>query len=237
MKILAVITARGGSKGVKDKNIRLVDGQSLISYAIECANESKYVTDCVTTTDSERIADVVKKWNGEVLMRPPKLARDDTPSSPVVMHVIDELEKEGRVYDIIVLLQPTAPIRTGEDVDRVIQMLKDDPKLDSVISVVPMQDVHPAKMYHVDNEQNMQTLVKDGERLRRQDLTPVYLRNGCIYAIRTAAFREQKELIINNKKAYVMSEDWLANVDSERDLMMTELLVKAWKKERAARGA
>jgi CMP-N-acetylneuraminic acid synthetase len=236
MKVLAVITARGGSKGVKDKNIRLVDGQPLISYAIECAKESKTITDTVTTTDSEKIAAVVREWDGEVVHRPAELARDDTPSSPVVLHVIEELEKQNRQYDIIVLLQPTSPIRTGEDIDRVVALLEAEEHLDSVISVVPMQDVHPAKMYNVDEENNMITLVEDGERLRRQDLTPVYLRNGCIYAIRTAAFREQKELIIPNKKAYIMSPDWLANVDSERDLLITDLLVKAWKKERAAHG-
>lgn len=229
MKALAIIPARGGSKGVTDKNIRLVAGKPLIAYAIECAKESYKLTKTVVSTDSTAIAAVANRYSAEVLMRPEDLAQDDTPMPPVLIHALQELAHRGEHFDLIVLLQVTSPIRTGEDVDKVITMFESDASLEGVISVVQMDDVHPARMYTLTEDNWMKPFLDQGEELRRQDLPVVYYRNGCIYAVRTEVLLQQKTLMPAIKKAYVMPAKYLANVDDERDLIITDTLVGLWK--------
>ena len=230
MRSIAIIPARGGSKGVKDKNIRNVGGQPLISHAIECARESTALTRFVVNTDSEKIAEVSRSYGAEVMMRPSDLAQDKSPIVPVIDYTLDKFRQtENEAFDLIILLQPTSPIRTGRDIDNVIGMFRKDPALDGVISVVPMDDTHPARMYALGEDSKMIPLIADGETKQRQDLQPVYYRNGCIYAVRQQAFLKERSLMVKNKKAYVMPLNWLANVDDERDLLIADILVKKWK--------
>ena len=137
-------------------------------------------------------------------------------------------------FDLIILLQPTSPIRTGRDIDQVIEMFENDPALDGVISVVPMDDMHPARMYNIDEEKRMTPFLTDGETSQRQDLAPVYYRNGCIYAVRKDAFLKEHTLMVKKKKAYVMPLGHLANIDDERDLIIADVLVKLWKENQLA---
>jgi CMP-N,N'-diacetyllegionaminic acid synthase len=231
LKVLAVIPARGGSKGVKDKNIRNVDGKPLIAYSIECAHGSESITKTIVNTDSEKIAAVASQYGATVMMRPEELASDEAPMVPVINHVLDTLKEQGETFDLIVLLQVTSPLRTGKNIDEVLTMFKNDPSLDGVISVIAMDDVHPARMYKLDDDLKMAPLYPELETVRRQDIPPVYYRNGCIYAVRTTAFVSQKTLMPENKKAYIMPSDWLANIDSERDLVIAEALIKLWKQQ------
>lgn len=232
MKILGIIPARGGSKGVPGKNIKLLDNSPLIAYSIKAGKASKLLTDLIVTTDSDKIIDVVKKYDCQFFKRSKENAEDETPIEPVVFELLNNLKK---TYDIIVLLQPTAPIREGKDIDNVVQMFLKDQSIESVVSVVELEDIHPARMYSVDKEENMHPLDPSKERLRRQDLSPVYLRNGSIYATRTDIFKKNKKLISPNKKAYIMPEDKWANIDTERDFLITEVLVKEWKKTKINR--
>ncbi len=229
MKVLAIIPARGGSKGVPDKNIRIVAGRPLIAYAIECAQESRLINRIIVSTDSPIIAQTASDHGAEVLMRPSHLAQDDTPMPPVLLHVLQTLQENGEKYDLIVLLQITSPIRTGQDIDHVVEMFASAPNLDAVISVVPMDDVHPARMYTLDEGKWMNPYIESGEEARRQDLPVVYYRNGCIYAIRSEILKDKKSLMVKNKKAYIMPAKWLANIDDERDLIIAEALIKMWK--------
>lgn len=227
MKVLGIIPARGGSKGVKNKNIRLIDGEPLINYAINTAKESKLLTNYIVTSDDEKILRVAKSSNCLCHNRDLKNAQDDSPIESVVLEVLQFLKKEQ--YDLIVLLQPTAPIRTGKDVDNVISMFLEDEALNNVVSVVELEDIHPARMYEVDDLKNLKSLNSQHEKEQRQKLSSVYLRNGCIYAITTKAFLAEKTLILKNKKAYVMPHETWANIDTERDLLIAETLVKLWK--------
>lgn len=229
MKVLAIIPARGGSKGVPDKNIRIVAGKPLIAYAIECAQESRLINRIVVSTDSPIIAQTASDYGAEVLMRPSELAQDETPMPPVLLHVLQTLQENGENYDLVVLLQVTSPIRTGQDLDNVVEMFAFTPDLDAVISVVPMDDVHPARMYTLDEGQWMNPYIESGEEARRQDLPVVYYRNGCIYAIRPEILKDKKSLMVKNKKAYIMPAKWLANIDDERDVIIAEALINMWK--------
>lgn len=229
MNVLAIIPARGGSKGVPDKNIRPIAGKPLIAYAIDCAKESRLVHHIVVSTDSPKIANIVGGHGAEILMRPSDLAQDDTPMPPVLLHVLDTLQDKGQHYDLVVLLQVTSPIRTGQDIDHVVEMFVSAPDLEAVISVVPIDDVHPARMYTLNEDQWMIPYIESGEEARRQDLPVVYYRNGCIYAIRSEILKDKKSLMVKNKKAYIMPAKWLANIDDERDLIIAEALIQMWK--------
>ena len=233
MQILGIIPARGGSKGVPRKNLRLVAGDPLITYAIHAAQQSKLLTSFLTTTDDDEIAEVAGLRGAQVLVRPPELARDDTPMVPVLLHALQYAEHEaGSRYEAIVLLQPTAPMRTGEDIDTVITMLEKDSTVDCVISVSATGDVHPARMYRLDQEGWMASFNGEWETAQRQELPTVYYRNGALYAVRRSVLTEQKTVMGKRKKAYVMPRTRLLNIDDERDILIADVLVKLWKEGR-----
>ena len=228
LKILGVIPARGGSKGVPKKNIRMVGGVPLIVHSILAARESKLLTECIVDTDNEEIANISTENGAKVVMRPSELAQDDTPIIETIKHLLHQYEKKQVTFDAVVLLQPTSPIRTGKNIDEAISLLM-NPDTDGVISVVRMEDTHPARMYSLDANQWMHPLYKDLETTRRQDLQPVYYRNGCIYAVKTGVLFKENSLMPHRKKAYIMPVAWLANIDDERDLLIADVLVTAWK--------
>ncbi|UYW00508.1 acylneuraminate cytidylyltransferase family protein [Flavobacterium agricola] len=226
MKVLAIIPARGGSKGVPDKNIKMLGNKPLIVHAIDCAKQASLVSEIVVTTDSDEIIDVVKKHAVQVVKRPANLAQDSSNVVDAVVHILESLPQK---FDVVVLLQPTSPLRTGKDLDQVIQMLFAADDLDGVISVVPFDDCHPARMYNLLEDNYLQSYVSEGETLRRQDLKPVYYRNGCFYAVKIDAFVKQKSFMVKNKKAYVMDVNWLVNIDSPRDFKIAEVIYEEWK--------
>ncbi len=228
MKVLVVIPARGGSKGVPKKNIKILGDKPLLAHAIDCAKASKKATRIIVSTDCEEIAAVSKEYGSEVILRPIDLATDTSNVVTAVEHVYQELKDE---FDIIVLLQPTSPLRTGLDLDNVISFFENDANIQGVISVIPMDDTHPARMYNLGINNEMIPFLEYGETARRQDLDPVYYRNGCFYAVRTTTFFNEKSFMVANKTAYVMDADWLANIDTPRDFKIAEILYKDWKNE------
>ena len=228
MRVLAIIPARGGRKGVPKKNIKLLGDKPLIVHGIDCAKNSNKITKVVVSTDSDEIIQIVSQNDCQVIKRPDELAEDTSNVVTAVEHVYKQLDE---VFDIIILLQPTSPLRTSADLDKIVSMFENDGNLDGVISVVPFDDYHPARMYSLEENLKMIPLQKDGETTRRQDLKPVYYRNGCFYAVRTKAFFEQKSFMVNNKKAYVMDANWLLNIDTQRDFKIAELLYEDWKDE------
>lgn len=231
MKVLAIIPARGGSKGVKRKNIRPIDGKPLIAYTIECAMESQKISYFTVSTEDAEIAAVATAYLAPVIIRPEELATDKTPMLPVLLHALNTVEKEQNTcFDLVVLLQVTSPLRKSEDVDSVINMFEDDPELEGVISVVEIQDKHPALMYTLDSNRQMHSLLAQQETANRQEMPPVYYRNGCIYAVRPQAMIKENSIMVKNKKAYIMPAEWHANIDEEDDFVHTETLLKQWKK-------
>lgn len=238
MRTLGVIPARAGSKGVVGKNLRTVAGEPLIGHAIRAAAESQRLSAFLVTTDGEDIAQAARDRQCPVILRPPHLAQDDTPMPPVLQHALQTAENEhDTTYDALVLLQPTSPIRTGQDVDAVIAMLADEPpgasqdtdlRVDSVISVCPVEDEHPARMYELDEAGQMVPLWPDLEMRRRQDLPPLYHRNGALYATRRQVLMEQGVIVGARRRAYVMPRKYLVNVDDERDLVIAEVIVQRW---------
>lgn len=219
MKVLALIPARGGSKGVPRKNIKLLAGKPLIAYSIEAALQSSAVNTCLVSTEDAEIATVAKQHGAEVLLRPPELAQDKTAMPDVIEQVLKE---RGAGFDLLVLLQPTCPQRTANDIDAALKAF-DDPQVQSVISVVQVEDQHPARMYKIEGERLL-PLHPELMGERRQDLPPVYHRNGAIYACRIAHFNATRSLWDERPFPFIMPRERSINIDDMFDFQMAEFI-------------
>ena len=223
--VLAVIPARGGSKGVPNKNIHLLAEKPLIAYTIAAAQDAKRLSHCVISTDSIEIARVATEYGGDVpFMRPADLATDMAPSLPVIQHAVLQVEGSRSCrFDAVVMLQPTCPLRTSADIDAAIAILFES-GADSVISVVSVGAYHPLRMKRIVATDRLTNYIEQGfEDMRpRQTLPPTYIRNGVIYLVRRDIIIEHDSFVGNDCRAYIMPEDRSVNIDSPIDLMIAE---------------
>lgn len=216
---IAIIPARGGSKGVPGKNKRLVAGRPLIAYSIAAAHAANAVDRVVVSTDDPEIASIAREEGAELVERPAGYSKDDSPVIDAVIHALNSL---GIVAPgAIVLLQPTSPLRTSEDIDRSVSLFKAHQT--PVCSVYRAEDAHPARMYWIKNER-LHALMPELAALRRQDLPPVFHRNGAIYVFGPAQL-EQREIITDDMIAYEMPTASSINIDTELDLMLLEAVL------------
>jgi len=227
MKVLGVIPARGGSKGVPNKNIKILGEIPLIAFSIREAIKSKLLTKIIVSSDSTEIIEVAKNYGAEVpFIRPDHLATDSALSKDVTLHALDYFKKKGEDFDIVVLLQPTTPFRKATDIDKSIQLIMDG-KADSVFSLVDVGANHPARMYQIDSEGTPSSLFDEGVAMRpRQELQSTYIRSGDIYAIKSSVLRETNSLIGKKPKALVVEPDLNVNIDSVLDFKIAELKLK-----------
>lgn len=228
-KVLAIIPARAGSKGVPNKNTMVFQGKSLIQYALECAVGSKKIDKILINSDSDDILNSVDKSieSKRIIkqLRPQSLGLDNSSIVDVAINAIEQIEER---YDVIILLQVTSPLRTSNDIDRIIRFFEEDDKLEGVISVIPVNDNHPARMYKLEKKDYLCPLNINFETQHRQDLKNVYLRNGCFYAVRTEVLKKQKTFMPTHKKAFIMNPEHLLNIDSPRDVLIGKALIEAW---------
>ena len=216
MKIISIIPARGGSKGLLHKNIKLLDGKPLLSYSIEQSLDS-IVDKTVVTTDDKEIANIAREYGASVIMRPDYLATDTALTEPVIEHVL-KIEKP----DISVLLQPTSPIRGVNDIDNVIKLIG---KYDSVFSVCK----NTRFIWRRNNGKLMSLNYDYKDRKRRQELSLEYIENGSIYAFKTRQFLADNNRICGNNGIYVMSIEHSFEIDSHFDFWLCKQLMKRWK--------
>lgn len=228
MKILAVIPARGGSKGIPKKNLARLRNLPLIGYSIKAAMSSKMFEDIVVSTDDPEIMKVSAEIGAQTpFIRPSNLASDSALSAPVVEHALLEMESQKNYkYDAIMLLQPTSPLRTDQHIRSAIDIFINH-ECDSVVSVTSVGGNHPLRMKKILPDGRLENYVEQGFwNLRpRQELPPIFIRNGAIYLIKREAFLQEKSLIANNCFAYEMSANDSVNIDSELDLMLAEQLL------------
>jgi CMP-N,N'-diacetyllegionaminic acid synthase len=223
MQILGIIPARGGSKGVPGKNIRMLAGKPLISHTIEAALHSQ-LTKTIVSTDDENIAALAKHAGIEVpFIRPPEISGDTAKSIDVALHALSEMEKIDKCqYDAIMLLQPTAPFKTAEDIDQCIKIFEANPQADSVISVVDVLAHHPARMKYLENGKLIDPPFCEAyENQNRQELRQLYIRNGAIYLTRrdTLLKHSYKGKIC---MAHIMPEIRSINIDTIHDFELAE---------------
>lgn len=228
IKILAVIAARGGSKGIPGKNIKKLIGKPLIAYTIQAAQNSRHRSrmDLICSTDDEKIARTARRYGCDVpFMRPKKLATDKAASADVVMHALHEMEeRNGVTYSHILLLQPTSPLRTAWHIDEAVRIMtrKD---ADAVVSVAPVGQ-SPYIMRTVTAEGYLMPLLKAGTFARRQDMPDVYLINGAIYLVRRGFFVKTRQFSGKRACPYVMDSSSSIDIDTLEDWNMAERLLK-----------
>lgn len=225
MKVIAIIPARGGSKGVPGKNKRILDGKPLISYSIETAIQSNMFSAIVVSSDDEEILNIAGGYpEVELHHRKEALATDNSPVMDTVLEILN-----NRVVDAVMLLQPTAPIRTAQNIKEVISLMQQNPNAGSVVSVVEMTDIHPARMYWKD-KLSLNPILPQYETCRRQEIPPAYYRNGSVYLVTVKAMRAQHTMMAKPLLPYIMPFNWLLNIDEPRDMIIAEALIPAWKK-------
>lgn len=220
-RVLGLITARGGSKGVPGKNIRNIGGLPLIAWSIMTARKSTLIDTLVVSSDDSAILETAREYDCETpFVRPAELATDEARSVDVVLHAIQTLEKR---YDLLVLLQPTSPLRSAEDIDSCINILLET-NTSSVVSVCSV-DKSPYWMYSMNVNGILRPIMDLEDRpARRQDAQPVYLPNGAVYVVNIEQFERQKSFIDALTRGYIMPSNRSLDVDTEEDLLWLEWL-------------
>jgi CMP-N-acetylneuraminic acid synthetase len=226
MEVLAVIPARSGSKSVKDKNIRLINGVPMLAYSVKHALEAETVTRTIISTDSEKYADIAKKYGCEVpFIRPAEYSTDTALDFDVFYHALTYMkEKENYVPDIVVQLRPTYPIRNVHDIDAMVQMLVDDEEADSVRCIAPAKEV----AYKMWREQDgvLTPLLDDipeAYNMPRQQLPKIYYQNACIDVFRASTILEKKSMSGEKILGYKMTHNF--DIDTEEDFLKAEQIM------------
>lgn len=226
MKILAIIPARGGSKGIKNKNIRLFGGKPLLAHTIECAKKSKFVNRLIVSTDSAKIAQISKKYGAEVpFLRPAELAQDKSKVVDAVVYLLNKLKKDEQYQpDYIVLLQSTSPLRTTADIDNALKLCFKR-RADAVVSLCPTEQLLFTK-----DKNDFLKIVVDKRFLsstNRQELPPTYKLDGSmIYAIKTGVFLAEKFFLTGKLVGYIIPRWRAVDLDEVQDFVVGELIFR-----------
>jgi CMP-N-acetylneuraminic acid synthetase len=226
-EVVALVTARGGSKGIPRKNLCLLADKPLIAWSILAALGCRPPLRVLVSTDDAEIAHTARAWGAEVpFLRPPALARDDSPHLAVVLHALDWVEQDsGRLPDYLLLLQPTSPLRTSEDIECAIA-LAHEKNADSVVGVCTAHH-HPWLVKRATPEGWLVDYVEN--RLaypRRQDFPPALALNGALYLIRPQVLREQRTFLPARTCPYIMPAARSLDIDDSWDLHLARLIME-----------
>ena len=233
MEILALVPARGGSKAIPRKNIRLLAGEPLIAFTIREARDSRYITRVIVSTEDDDIACISREHGAEVpFMRPGDLAEDDTTDLPVFQHALNWLkENESFVPEIVIHLRPTAPLRKVKHIDKGIEILLNNPEADCVRSVC-LAPKNPLKMWKIENNWLKPFIsesfsgLKEAYNLPRQKLPVAYIQNGSVDVIRSKTILEKNSMTGDFILPLIMNIEESINIDNELDFLIAELIMK-----------
>lgn len=220
--VLAIIPARGGSKGVSRKNIKEIAGKPLIAWTIEEAIKSKYIDRLILSSEDQEIIEIAKSFGCDVpFIRPDYLALDSTPGIAPVLHALNELPN----FDYVVLLQPTSPLRVVEDIDSCIEQMIGIAAPSCVSVTEPEKS--PYWMYTLKDDSRMEPVIKQSNfKVLRQDLPPVFALNGAVYVAETKWLLENKSFLTGETTAYIMPNNRSYDIDTEEDFLFCEWLIK-----------
>jgi CMP-N-acetylneuraminic acid synthetase len=225
-RLLAVIPARGGSKRLPRKNVLDLAGKPLIAWTIQEALNCKYIDQVIVSTDDKEISDISKEYGADVpFFRPSELATDEAKTVDVVLHLLDELEKVGERYDYIILLQPTSPLRTAQNIDESVELLQMK-NSDAVISVCESE--HPPLWCNVlPDDMNMDNFLDASVKNKRsQDLPKQYRINGAIYISSVKKLKKENSFFLsNNCIAYIMKQNVSIDIDTVDDFDLALLRI------------
>lgn len=223
-KILAIIPARSGSKGLKDKNIKDLNGKPLIAHTIEVAKKSNLFLDIIVSTDSEKYAEISRKYGAIVpFLRSEELSSDTASSTDVILDVLKKMEDLGKKYDSFILLQPTSPLRTIKDLQGAYKLYQEK-RANAVISVCEMEH-SPLWANTLSEDMSMDNFLNKESNKIRQKLDTYYRINGAIYISNTEYFIKHKNFYYEKSYAYIMSKKNSIDIDDEYDFKIAEYLI------------
>jgi len=227
--VLAVIPARGGSKGLPLKNIRKMCGKPLIAWSIEKARESKFIDEIIVTTDSREIADIAEQFGASVpFLRPDTLSGDKATSIDVLLHAINYMSEIGADYDYVVLLEPTSPLRDVSDIDGAIAALEKNQHAKSIVGVVEAEASHPSFLFNIKDDLLCPMLGTQPNGMRRQDLQDSYFYlEGSIYVSGIKDIKEYKSFYHAKTAPWVVQRYKSIEIDELSDFIAAEALMKA----------
>ena len=229
-KILAVIPARGGSKGIPSKNIFNVGGQPLIKYTIDCAKNSKYLDRAVISTDSLEIKRVAEEYGGDVpFMRPAELALDTSKTIDCIVHAVNSLKEMGEEYDYVMIIQNTVPLRKGWHVDESIEKIVDSNER-SLVSVTEVEQ-HPILMRTLNEDGTLKNLLPMSSTMRRQDFPKFYKVDGAIAIQKIDEEFNLNTSINDGKLAYIMESKYSIDIDNYIDIKVIEYYLEKEREE------
>lgn len=224
--MLVIIPARGGSKGVPKKNIKILNGKPLIQYAIDSARNIFKDENILVTTDDQEIRKIVENIGLEVpFLRPPHLSNDSSGMHEVLLHAVEFMEKRGHSYESILLLQPTSPLRTSQHILEAIEVFHNNPGLDMVASVKETK----ASPYSILKEENTEGFLRGvipSSYVRRQDVPKVWELNGAVYVINVDSLKAAPLHQFKKVKKYVMDEISSLDIDGPLDWKLAEIYMK-----------
>ena len=222
---LCLMLARGGSKGVPGKNLKLLRGKPLIYYTIKAVQDSGIFDRFILSTDSQEISEVAKIYGLEVpFLRPEELAKDDSPALDAIKHALEWVQANDKRYDYVQYIFPTAPLRTAEDICSGIKVLFEK-NADMVISVC--QTSHPPYWSNVlPDDHSLKGFIKPEHLRNRQEVPVTYRLNGAIYVAKWDVFYEKRNWYEQNTYAYIMPAERSVDIDSEFDFKLAELLLR-----------
>jgi N-acylneuraminate cytidylyltransferase len=224
VSVLAVIPARGGSKGLPRKNVLPLAGVPLVGHAVQCAARVPAITRTVVSTDDDETAAVAEPFGAEVVRRPADLGRDETPTWPVLQHALDAA---GRGEELLVLLEPTEPLRLPEDVEAAIDLARANPGADGVVSVSEPR-FNPVFQGVEITDGRLRPLFPEARLERRQDAPAVYYVNGCVYVWRTSHVRDHHgHWLDGDLLPLITPESRSVSIDTADDLELCELLLSS----------
>jgi N-acylneuraminate cytidylyltransferase/CMP-N,N'-diacetyllegionaminic acid synthase len=228
-KILFIILARGGSKGLPGKNKMQLLGKPVIAYSIETALSSKYCNQVIVSTDDFEIAEIAKQYGAQVpFIRPAEFASDTATSSDAILHAISFFEKDGKEHDMIVLLEPTSPLRDPEDLNAAIEMLLNNKEAKSCVSVTKLESGHPRFLFNLDNELRLSSYLNQNNVVRRQDLESLFYPEGSFYLAYTDDYKQKKTFYQDQATLGFEIPKWKSfEIDTYEDFIIIEALMKA----------
>lgn len=220
-KVLAAILARGGSKGIPDKNLLPLAGKPLISWTVEAALGARCIDDVVVSSDSEEILEVAKCSGTEGILRPKELATDDASSADALVHLIKQLKEMDRDYHYVMLLQPTSPLRTAGDIDAAFEKMQQSGAQALISVVTPKQS--PLKAFKVQKDGFLEGVVNNEYPfVARQKLPKSYYANGAIYIVESDRFQKTRRFLAEKTVPFGMDCDRSIDVDTVNELKEAE---------------
>lgn len=227
-EIISIIPARGGSKGLPRKNIKPLLGKPLIAWTIEQAKSSRYIDKVVVSTDDPEIAKIAKKCGAEVpFLRPKELATDDAKTIDVIMHAVNRFENDGKYFDIVVLLEPTSPLRKEDDLDNSIEFfIENIDKVDSLVSVGEVHLENPYIMKKVESGGVKPFIEIDENLYQRQQLPKIYFPYGVIYLSKTSTLKKYKTFYQERTIPYLIERWQNYEIDDVYDFICIEAILR-----------